>query len=161
MELNNILFILFGVFLFWFGWFGFNGGSSLAVNEIGVNVFVVINVAAVFAVVFWMIISWFYKKLSVIGIVIGVVVGFVVIIFVLGYVNFFLVIVIGVVVFIILFYCIRLRERLEFDEILDVWVCYGMGGIWGVFVIGIFVSKVVNLVGNDGFLFGNYKLFFV
>jgi Amt family ammonium transporter len=161
MEPNNIPLTLLGAFLLWFGWFGFNGGSSLAANEIGVNAFVVTNVAAASAAVSWMIISWLYKKPSAIGIATGAVVGLVAITPASGYVNSLSAIVIGAVASIISFYCIRLRERLELDETLDVWACHGMGGTWGALATGIFASKAVNPAGNDGLLFGNYKLFFV
>lgn len=160
MEPNNIPLTLVGAFLLWFGWFGFNGGSSLAANEIGVNAFVVTNVAAASAAISWMIISWLYKKPSAIGIATGAVVGLVAITPASGYVNSLSAIVIAAVASIISFYCIRLRERLELDETLDVWACHGMGGTWGALATGIFASKAVNPAGNDGLLFGNYKLFF-
>lgn len=161
MEPNNIPLTLLGAFLLWFGWFGFNGGSSLAANEIGVNAFVVTNVAAASAAISWMIISWLYKKPSAIGIATGAVVGLVAITPASGYVNALSAIVIGAVASIISFYCIRLRERLELDETLDVWACHGMGGTWGALATGIFASKAVNPGGNNGLIFGNFKLFLV
>ncbi len=161
MEPNNIPLTLVGAFLLWFGWFGFNGGSSLAANEIGVNAFVVTNVAAASAAISWMIISWLYKKPSAIGIATGAVVGLVAITPASGYVNALSAIVIGAVASIISFYCIRLRERLELDETLDVWACHGMGGTWGALATGIFASKAVNPGGNNGLIFGNFKLFLV
>ncbi|WAM33366.1 ammonium transporter [Caldicellulosiruptor morganii] len=161
MEPNNIPLTLFGAFLLWFGWFGFNGGSSLAANEIGVNAFVVTNVAAAAAAVSWMIISWLYKKPSAIGIATGAVVGLVAITPASGYVNALSAIVIGAVASIISFYFIRLRERLKLDETLDVWACHGMGGTWGAIATGIFASKAVNSAGGDGLIFGNFRLFLV
>jgi len=161
MEPNNIPLTLLGAFLLWFGWFGFNGGSSLAANEIGVNAFVVTNVAAAAAAVSWMIISWLYRKPSAIGIATGAVVGLVAITPASGYVNALSAIVIGAVASIISFYFIRLRERLKLDETLDVWACHGMGGTWGAIATGIFASKAVNPGGNDGLIFGNFKLFLV
>ncbi|WAM32178.1 ammonium transporter [Caldicellulosiruptor naganoensis] len=161
MEPNNVPLTLLGAFLLWFGWFGFNGGSSLAANEIGVNAFVVTNVAAASAAVSWMIISWLYKKPSAIGIATGAVVGLVAITPASGYVNALSAIVIGAVASVISFYFIRLRERLKLDETLDVWACHGMGGTWGAIATGIFASKAINPSGNDGLIFGNFKLFLV
>lgn len=161
MEPNNIPLTLLGAFLLWFGWFGFNGGSSLAANEIGVNAFVVTNVAAAAAAVSWMIISWLYKKPSAIGIATGAVVGLVAITPASGYVNALSAIVIGAVASVISFYFIRFREKLKLDETLDVWACHGMGGTWGAIATGIFASKTVNPGGNDGLIFGNFELFLV
>ncbi|ABP66946.1 ammonium transporter [Caldicellulosiruptor saccharolyticus DSM 8903] len=161
MEPNNVPLTLLGAFLLWFGWFGFNGGSSLAANEIGVNAFVVTNVAAASAAVSWMIISWLYKKPSAIGIATGAIVGLVAITPASGYVNALSAIVIGAVASVISFYFIRLRERLKLDETLDVWACHGMGGTWGALATGIFASKAVNPGGNDGLIFGNFQLFVV
>lgn len=159
MEPNNIPLTLIGAFLLWFGWFGFNGGSSLAANEIGVNAFVVTNVAASAAAISWMVMSWLYKKPSAIGIATGAVVGLVAITPASGYVNSISAIVIGAVASIISFYFIRLREKLGLDETLDVWACHGMGGTWGAIATGIFASKAINPAGADGLIFGNYKLF--
>ena len=52
------------------------------------------------------------------------------------------------------YYCILWRTRRGVDESLDVWAVHGMGGIWGVLVVGIFASTAVNAAGADGLLWG-------
>jgi len=159
MEPNSIPMTVIGSAMLWFGWFGFNGGSSLAANEIGVNAFVTTNVAAAAAAAVWMLISWIYRRPSAIGIATGAVVGLVAITPAAGYVSVSSSIIIGAIASVISFYCIRFREKLKLDESLDVWACHGMGGTWGAIATGIFASKAINPLGADGLLYGGSKLF--
>ena len=51
-----------------------------------------------------------------------------------------------------------LKNRLGFDDALDVWACHGVGGIWGALATGIFAQIAVNSAGANGLLFGNPAL---
>jgi Amt family ammonium transporter len=53
------------------------------------------------------------------------------------------------------YYAIRLRQRHNLDESLDVWACHGMGGVWGGLATGLFATKTVNTAGVNGLLYGN------
>jgi ammonia channel protein AmtB len=44
------------------------------------------------------------------------------------------------------------------DDSLDVFLCHGVGGTLGAFLLGWFASLEVNPAGADGILFGGGKL---
>jgi Amt family ammonium transporter len=156
-EPHNIPFSVLGAGLLWVGWFGFNGGSALAANGTAVNAFVTTNTAAAAAGIVWMFLSWQDNKPSVLGIVTGAVVGLVAITPAAGYVTPLAAIVIGAVAAPISYYAIRLRQRRNLDESLDVWACHGMGGTWGALATGLFASEA----GTKGLFSGNLTQFLV
>jgi Amt family ammonium transporter len=137
------------------GWFGFNGGSALAANGLAVNALVATNTAAAAAALVWMLLSWRDRKPSVLGIVTGAVVGLVAITPAAGYVTPLAALVIGAVAAPISYFAIRLRQRVNLDESLDVWACHGMGGTWGALATGLFATKAVNSAGANGLFYGN------
>lgn len=160
---NNIPFIILGAALLWFGWFGFNGGSSLAANDVAVQAIVNTNMAAAGAAVSWMLVDWVRRgKPSAVGIAIGAVAGLVAITPAAGYVNTMAAILIGVIGGIVSNTVANwqtLRARL--DDSLDVFACHGAGSVWGVLATGLFATKLVNPSGPDGLFYGNPHQFFV
>jgi Amt family ammonium transporter len=155
MEPGNIPFTVLGAGLLWMGWFGFNGGSALAANGVAVNALMTTNTAAAASGVVWMLLTWRDNKPSVLGIVTGAVVGLVAITPAAGYVTPLSALAIGGLAAPISYYAIRLRQKSNLDESLDVWACHGMGGTWGALATGLFASKVVNPAGANGLLDGN------
>jgi Amt family ammonium transporter len=154
MEANNIPMVALGAGLLWFGWFGFNAGSSLAADGLAANAFVTTNLSAAAAGFTWMVISWLHRRPSLLGTVTGAVAGLVAITPAAGFVTPLAAIPIGIVVSIIGYYSIVLiKNRLGFDDSLDVFAVHGMGGIWGALATGIFASSVVS--GTPGLFEGN------
>jgi Amt family ammonium transporter len=160
-EPHNIPYSVLGAGLLWMGWFGFNGGSSLAANGVAINALVTTNTAAASAGLVWMFLSWLDNKPSVLGIITGAVVGLVAITPAAGYVTPLAAIAIGGLAAPISYYAIRLRQRRNLDESLDVWACHGMGGTWGALATGLFASKAVNSQGANGLLYGNPAQFLI
>ena len=160
-EPHNIPYSVLGAGLLWVGWFGFNGGSALAANGVAANAFVTTNTAAATAGIVWMFLSWQDNKPSVLGIITGAVVGLVAITPAAGYVTPLSAIIIGGVAAPISYYAIRLRQRRNLDESLDVWACHGMGGTWGALATGLFATKSVNEAGGNGLFYGNPTQFLV
>ena len=161
IEPSNIPFTVLGAGLLWMGWFGFNGGSALAANGLAANALVTSNTAAAAAAIAWMLLSWRDGKPSVLGIVTGAVVGLVAITPAAGYVTPLAALVIGALAAPISYYAIKLRQRMNLDESLDVWACHGVGGTWGALATGLFASKAVNPAGADGLFNGNPGQFVV
>lgn len=154
MEANNIPLVALGAGLLWFGWFGFNAGSALSANGLAANAFVATNISAAAAGLTWMIISWFHRRPSLLGTVTGAVAGLVAITPAAGLVNPLAGIPIGIVVSLVSYYSIILfKNKLGFDDSLDVFAVHGMGGIWGALATGIFASSAVS--GTPGLLEGN------
>ena len=160
-EPHNIPFSVLGAGLLWVGWFGFNGGSALAANGLAVNAVITTNTAAAAAGLVWMLLSWLDNKPSVLGIITGAVVGLVAITPAAGFVTPLAAIVIGAVAAPISYYAIRMRQRRNLDESLDVWACHGMGGTWGALASGLFATTTVNAAGFDGLFYGNPNQFLI
>ncbi len=154
MEPNNIPLVALGAGLLWFGWFGFNAGSALTSGGLASSAFVATNLSAASAGFTWMIISWIHRRPSLLGTVTGAVAGLVAITPAAGFVSPIAAIPIGIVVSIVCYYSIILmKEKLHFDDSLDVFAVHGMGGIWGGLATGIFASSSVG--GVSGLIEGN------
>jgi len=152
---TNIPYVILGAGLLWFGWFGFNGGSTLAANDLAVLALVTTNLAAAAAAVSWMILDWVIKgKPSAVGISVGAVVGLVAITPAAGYVTVTSALIIGLTAGVISNLVASWRAgRSRIDDTLDVFACHGVGGIWGSIATGLFATAAVN--GVNGLLFGN------
>jgi Amt family ammonium transporter len=160
-EPHNIPYSVLGAGLLWVGWFGFNGGSALAANGVAVNAVVTTNTAAAASGLIWMLLSWRDDRPSVLGIITGAVVGLVAITPAAGYVTPLSALAIGAIAAPISYYAIRLRQRFNLDESLDVWACHGMGGTWGALATGLFATKAVNDAGANGLFYGNPSQFLI
>jgi len=77
MEPGNIPMVAFGRRYLWFGWFGFNAGSALTSGGLATSAFVATNLSAATAALVWMILSWIYRRPSLLGVVTGAVAGLV------------------------------------------------------------------------------------
>jgi Amt family ammonium transporter len=155
MEANNIPLVALGAGLLWFGWFGFNAGSALASDGLAANAFVATNLSAAAAGFTWMMISWLHHRPSLLGTVTGAVAGLVAITPAAGFVAPLAAIPIGIVVSVVCYYSIVLiKNKLKFDDSLDVFAVHGMGGIWGALATGIFATSAVG--GTSGLIEGNW-----
>lgn len=158
----NIPYVLIGTGLLWFGWFGFNAGSALGANGLAVSAFATTNTAAAAAGLSWMFFDVMRgKKPSVVGFCIGAVVGLVAITPAAGFVAIPQSIFIGVVAAVISNLAVSLKHKTRLDDTLDVFPCHGLGGMVGVVMTGLFATKMVNGVGNDGLFYGNMDFFIV
>jgi Amt family ammonium transporter len=156
MQANNIPMVVLGAGLLWFGWFGFNAGSALASNSLAVSAFVTTNTAAAAAAFTWMIISWVYRRPSILGTVTGAVAGLATVTPAAGFVTPLAGVPIGIVAAIVCYYIMAfVKTKLNFDDSLDVFAIHGIGGILGMLAVGVFASLAVNLAGADGLLLGN------
>jgi Amt family ammonium transporter len=158
MEPHNIPMVVLGAGLLWFGWFGFNAGSALISGGLASSAFVATSVSASAAAITWMLLSWYHRRPSALGVATGVVAGLVAITPAAGFVQPIAAIPIGAVASIICFYFMLMRTKSSVDESLDVWAIHGMGGIWGALATGIFATVAVNPSGADGLLSGNPML---
>jgi len=155
MEPGNIPLVALGAGILWFGWFGFNAGSALTSGGLASNAFVATNISAASAALSWMLLSWVYRRPSLLGVATGAVVGLVAITPAAGFVQPIMGIPIGVGATLVCYYSMLLRAKMGVDESLDVWACHGMGGTWGALATGIFSTVAVNAAGRDGLIYGN------
>jgi Amt family ammonium transporter len=156
MEPGNIPMVVIGVALLWFGWFGFNAGSALSANGLAASAFVNTNISASAGAFTWLIVSWIYRRPTILGTGTGAVAGLVAITPAAGFVSPMAAIPIGMVSALIGYYAMLfIKKRRGFDDSLDVFAVHGLGGIWGALATGIFASVAVNAAGADGLLAGN------
>ena len=155
MEPNNIPLTVLGAGLLWVGWFGFNAGSALAANGVAVNALVTTNTSAATAGLVWMMLSWLDGRPSTLGIATGMVVGLAAVTPACGYITPLVAMVIGAVAAPLSYYAMRLRDKRQLDESLDVCACHGVASTWGMIATGLFATIVVNSDGANGLFFGN------
>lgn len=157
---NSIPLIALGTGLLWFGWYGFNAGSALDVNAVTGLAFLNTDVAASFAAITWLVIEWNRaRKPKFIGLLTGAVAGLATITPAAGYVSLSDAVIIGIVSGILCYFAVNLKNKMEWDDALDVWGVHGVGGVLGTIMLGVFASKEVNPAGADGLLFGGTGFF--
>jgi len=144
---HNLPFAVLGAGMLWVGWFGFNAGSELAADGVAVSAFVVTHVCAATAGLGWAAIEWIRNgKATVLGIISGVVAGLVAITPACGDVNILGALILGVGAAIIAYVMVAVvKEKMGYDDSLDVWGIHGMAGIWGAVAVGLLTTG-----GNAG-----------
>ena len=155
-EPNNIPLVAIGTTLLWFGWYGFNAGSELDVNDITVAAFINTDVSASFAAITWLIIEWNRgkKKPTLIGLMTGAVAGLATITPAAGYVTVSSAAMIGLMSGIVCYTAVEFKNRMKWDDALDVWGVHGIGGVFGTILLGLFATKAINSGGLDGLFNG-------
>lgn len=157
---HNIPFVALGAALLWFGWFGFNAGSELAVDEVTIVAFVNTQLAAAIAAMTWLVIEWRREgQPKLVGMLTGAVAGLATITPAAGFVGPGSAAIIGLVAGAVCYSAVQLKERMNWDDALDVWAVHGVGGTIGIIMLGMFASLSVNPAGADG-LFNGGSAFF-
>ncbi len=153
---HNLTLTLLGVGLLWFGWFGFNAGSRLAADGVAGNAFLVTHVAAAIGALSWVFAEWLLRgKPTTLGLASGAIAGLGSITPASGFVNVSSALIIGFVAGIICYLAVLAKDRLGYDDSLDVVGIHGVGGIWGTLATGLFATKLINESGADGLFYGN------
>jgi ammonium transporter, Amt family len=159
--LHSIPLVALGTGLLWFGWYGFNAGSEFAVDQVTAQAFLNTDTAASFAAVTWLLLAWVLeKKPKFVGLLTGSVAGLATITPAAGYVNVTAAVAIGVLSGVICYGAVALKNRLHWDDALDVWGVHGVGGLLGIVCLGVFGQKAINAAGFDGLLYGDTTGFF-
>lgn len=158
--LHSLPLVALGTGLLWFGWYGFNAGSELRVNGITAQAFLNTDTAASFAAVAWLIMAWiFEKKPKFLGLLTGSIAGLATITPCAGYVTLSSSVVIGTLSGIICYGAISLKNRMNWDDALDVWGVHGVGGSLGILCLGLLATTAINPAGANGWLYGNSSFF--
>lgn len=157
---HSVPLIALGTGLLWFGWYGFNAGSEFKVDSITASAFLNTDIAASFAAATWLFVEWINaRQPKFVGLLTGAVAGLATITPCAGYVSPATSALIGVLAGGICYYAVALKNKLGWDDALDVWGVHGVGGFIGVIFLGIFASKAWNPNGADGLLQGNPAFF--
>jgi len=154
---HNLTMTVLGAALLWFGWFGFNAGSALASNGSAVLAFFTTQVATGTAVLSWILMEKIIRgKPTTLGAASGALAGLVAITPAAGFVGSTAAIIIGLFAGIFCYLGVLLKEKLGYDDSLDVVAVHGLGGLWGALATGLFASY-----GAQGLFFGNAHQFVV
>ena len=54
-----------------------------------------------------------------------------------------------------------MKNKLQWDDALDVWGVHGVGGFLGIVSCGVFATTAFNPAGTNGLLHGNPRFFFI
>lgn len=159
---NSIPLVAIGTGLLWFGWYGFNAGSELSVDNITVIAFANTDIAASFATVTWLVIEWVRsRKPKLIGLLTGSVAGLATITPAAGFVPLWASPIIGITAGLVCYFAVHMKNKLGWDDALDVWGVHGVGGALGTILLGVFASSAINpAITTEGLLFGSSAFFY-
>ena len=160
LEPHNVTHVALGTGLLWFGWFGFNAGGALGANGLAATAFINTDLGASFAMVTWLVLSWTRdKNASFVGALTGAVAGLATVTPAAGYVQPWAAAVIGIIAGICCYFAVKIKNRLDWDDALDVWGVHGVGGIIGSVLTGVFAVSSIN--GVSGLIEGDVHQFLV
>jgi ammonium transporter, Amt family len=144
-----------GTGMLWVGWFGFNGGSALTASPRAVMAITATHLSACAGALTWAALEWSTRrKPSVLGMISGAVAGLGTITPASGFVAPWAGILIGVAAGLICFWaCTSLKQRLNYDDSLDVFGVHGIGGMTGTLLCGVFAAKAIG--DTAGLIEGN------
>ncbi|MGH7594403.1 MAG: ammonium transporter, partial [Gemmatimonadales bacterium] len=114
-----------------------------------------------FAAMTWLALAWtIERKPKFVGLLTGSIAGLAAVTPAAGYVTTSTAILIGVVASVVCYYAIWFKNRLQWDDALDVWGVHGVGGVVGVLALGLFAYRAVNPNGGaDGLVHGDAAFF--
>jgi Amt family ammonium transporter len=144
-----------GTGMLWVGWFGFNGGSALTASPRAVMAITATHLSACAGALTWAALEWSTRrKPSVLGMISGAVAGLGTITPASGFVAPWAGILIGIAAGMVCFWaCTSLKQRLNYDDSLDVFGVHGIGGITGTLLCGVFAAKAIG--DNSGLIENN------
>jgi len=143
MHPNNLTMTLLGAGLLWVGWFGFNAGSAVSSGLQTAQALTATQVAAAAGALMWITIESIHlKKATSLGLVSGILAGLVAITPAAGDVAVPGAIVLGVLGSVFCYGAILLKNKLGYDDTLDVFGIHGIAGIVGGLGLTFFLRSV-------------------
>lgn len=152
MHPNNLTMTLLGAGLLWVGWFGFNSGSTVQSGLDTGRSLAMTQIAAAAGAVTWMLIEAVkHKKATSLGFVSGMLAGLVAITPAAADVTPIGAIMLGVIPSIICFFAVQMKNKLGYDDSLDVFGIHGVAGIVGALALLLFLRDgALPAAGTEG-----------
>lgn len=149
MAPHSLTMTMIGASLLWVGWFGFNAGSNLEANGTAALAFVNTFVATAAAALAWLFAEWGAKgKPSLLGMVSGAVAGLVAVTPASGFAGPMGAIMLGFVSGTVCFFFVAsIKNKLGYDDSLDVFGIHCVGGIIGALATGVLVHQGLGGTG--------------
>ncbi len=145
-----------GVFILWFGWLGFNGGSTLAFNDIVPQVLLNTCIGAATGMLSALFVGWAFKKIPDVNFVInGTLAGLVSVTANCHCVTPGAAAIIGAVGGIVMLIGAFILEKLKLDDAVGAVPVHLCAGVWGTLSVGIFGQP--ELLGTNP-IFGSQFL---
>lgn len=146
MKPHNLPLALTGAALLWVGWFGFNVGSVAGVAELSGVVMLNTQLGACAGIVGWLLAECIRSgRASALGLASGALAGLVGITPACAYVGPGGALAIGLLCGVACFYAVtQLKQRLGYDDSLDVFGLHGVGGVVGALLTGVFCSPALG-----------------
>lgn len=150
MHPNNLVMTLTGAGLLWVGWFGFNAGSSVSSGLQTAQALAATQVAAASGALSWMLIELIvHKKATSLGFVSGILAGLVAVTPAAGDVPVYGAMILGFIASILCYFAILYKNKLGYDDSLDVFGIHGVAAIFGAICL-TFVLREGS--GNENIL---------
>ena len=132
MHPNSLVMTMIGAGLLWVGWFGFNAGSSVESGLKTGQALAMTQIAASAGALTWICLEGlFHKKATSLGLVSGILAGLVAITPAAGDVLPGGALILGFLGSLFSYYAITIKNRLGYDDTLDVFGIHGVSGIVG------------------------------
>ncbi|MEJ6785304.1 ammonium transporter [Aminobacter sp. Piv2-1] len=149
MAPHSMTLTMVGASLLWVGWFGFNAGSNLEANAYAALAMINTFVATAAAAVTWIVLETLLRgKASMLGAVSGAVAGLVAVTPAAGFAGPMGAIVLGIVVTAICYFFVSVvKNKVGYDDSLDVFGIHCVGGIFGALATGILVNPALGGAG--------------
>ena len=143
---HSLTMTMIGASLLWVGWFGFNAGSNLEANGVTGVAFVNTMLATCAAAVSWSIVEQLHHgKPSMLGGATGAVAGLVAITPASGYGAPMTSIVLGLLVSPLCYFFVSVvKNKLKYDDTLDVFGVHCIGGIFGALATGVVADPALG-----------------
>ncbi len=143
---HSLTMTMIGASLLWVGWFGFNAGSNLEANGVTAVAFINTFVATAAAAVAWALVEQLHHgKPSMLGAVTGAVAGLVAITPASGYGAPMTSIALGFVVSPVCYLFVTvIKNKLKYDDTLDVFGVHCIGGIVGALATAIVADPALS-----------------
>lgn len=137
---NNLVMTLMGAGLLWVGWFGFNAGSSLTSDLSTAQALTATQAAAAAGALAWVIFEALHQgKATALGFASGILAGLVAVTPAAGVVQPGGAMALGLLGSGICYSAILLKNKLGYDDTLDVFGIHGVGGIVGAICLTFFI----------------------
>lgn len=137
---SNLVMTLMGAGLLWVGWFGFNAGSSLTSDLSTAQALTATQAAAAAGALAWMLFEGLHQgKATALGFASGILAGLVAVTPAAGVVQPGGAMILGLLGAAICYGAILLKNKMGYDDTLDVFGIHGVGGIVGAIFLTFFI----------------------
>lgn len=153
MAPHSMVMTMIGASMLWVGWFGFNVGSNLEANGGAALAMINTLIATAAATLAWCAIEGLQRgKASMLGAASGMITGLVAITPACGFVGPMGAIALGVIATVASYFFVTVvKQKMKYDDSLDVFGIHGVAGIVGAVLTGVFAAATFGGIKGDDY----------